>query len=154
MAERIRENQCKAALMGLIVGDALGVPVEFVDREELRENPVKDMRRYGTHNQPAGTWSDDSSMVIATMEWIAETKKMSPDYPLLMEKGAYRDCHGFGSTNMERYGGYYTSISIIHHCIHKRCSGCIFHLFVGKYFALAESLTNGLVKGINIVVYI
>ena len=54
------------AILGLVVGDALGVPVEFKYRKELKENPVTDMRAYGTHHQPAGTWSDDSSMMIAT----------------------------------------------------------------------------------------
>lgn len=57
-------------MMGLIVGDALGVPVEFLTREELKKNPVKGMRAYGTHNQPAGTWSDDSSMALATLDSI------------------------------------------------------------------------------------
>ena len=39
----------KGGLWGLIVGDALGVPVEFQDREELEKNPVIDMRSDGTH---------------------------------------------------------------------------------------------------------
>ncbi len=40
--------------------------------------------------------------------WRIESEK----YPLLNEKGSWRDCHGFGSTNMERYGGYYTKDEI------------------------------------------
>ena len=43
-----------ASIMGLVIGDALGVPVEFVSRDELKDNPVTDMIGYGTHNQPAG----------------------------------------------------------------------------------------------------
>lgn len=50
--------------MGLCVADALGVPVEFNSREKLKANPVTDMRAYGTHNQPYGTWSDDTSMTL------------------------------------------------------------------------------------------
>lgn len=61
-------NFIKSSIMGLVVGDALGVPVEFQSRISLSENPVTDMRGDGTYNQPAGTWSDDSSMVLATME--------------------------------------------------------------------------------------
>ena len=49
-------NKSIAAMMGLVVGDALGVPVEFQSRAELQESPVTDMRAYGTHSQPAGTW--------------------------------------------------------------------------------------------------
>lgn len=61
----------KAALFGLAVGDALGVPVEFKSRAELRINPVKDMRGYGTWQQPAGTWSDDSSLAFCLAESLA-----------------------------------------------------------------------------------
>jgi ADP-ribosylglycohydrolase len=56
-------------IMGLVVGDALGVPFEFRHRDTFK---AKDMIGYGTHNQPAGTWSDDSSMTIATMASIVE----------------------------------------------------------------------------------
>lgn len=80
------KNQCKAALLGLIVGDALGVPAEFKSREKMKLDPITDMEAYGTHNQPAGTWSDDSSMVVATMEWFGELEGQQPDYTLLMEK--------------------------------------------------------------------
>ena len=79
-------NKYKAAILGLIVGDALGVPAEFKSRANMKENPVTDMIGYGTHNQPAGTWSDDSSMVIATIEWLGEIQDNQPDYALLMDK--------------------------------------------------------------------
>ena len=69
----------KAGMYGLIVGDALGVPVEFFDREELKNNPVTGMRAYGTHNQPAGTWSDDSSMALATLDSINEENGINPE---------------------------------------------------------------------------
>ena len=60
----------KAGIFGGVVGDALGVPVEFTSRSERRADPVVDMREYGTHNQPKGTWSDDSSMMLATQDSI------------------------------------------------------------------------------------
>ena len=49
-------------LMGFVVGDAMGVPLEFKSRKELFDNPVTKMTGFGTHNQPEGTWSDDTSM--------------------------------------------------------------------------------------------
>jgi ADP-ribosyl-[dinitrogen reductase] hydrolase len=58
------KNNVLNGLFGLCVGDALGVPVEFVPREYLKKNPVKDMIGYGTHHQPPGTWSDDSSLAF------------------------------------------------------------------------------------------
>lgn len=50
-------NKIYDAVMGLIVGDALGVPVEFKARDTFH---VDDMIGYGTYNQPPGTWSDQS----------------------------------------------------------------------------------------------
>ncbi len=61
----------RAALLGLAVGDALGVPVEFIDRETRRRDPVTGMRGYGTHHQPPGTWSDDSSLTFCLAETLA-----------------------------------------------------------------------------------
>lgn len=58
-------------LLGLAVGDALGVPVEFMSRESLRQNPVKGMQGFGTHSQPAGTWSDDTALSLCLAENIA-----------------------------------------------------------------------------------
>lgn len=55
-------------IYGFIVGDALGVPVEFSYRFVLEKDPVRDMREFDTHFQPKGTWSDDSSMMIATID--------------------------------------------------------------------------------------
>ncbi len=65
-------NPVHSALIGLAVADALGVPVEFRSRAELRADPVIGMRAYGTYNQPAGTWSDDSSMAFCIAESIAK----------------------------------------------------------------------------------
>lgn len=61
----------RAALLGLAVGDALGVPVEFIGREARRRDPVVAMRGYGTHHQPPGTWSDDSSLTFCLAETLA-----------------------------------------------------------------------------------
>ena len=69
----------KDGICGLIVGDALGVPVEFTSREELEEHPVTRMEGYGTYNQPPGTWSDDSSMTIATMASIVNKNAIDYD---------------------------------------------------------------------------
>ncbi len=51
-------------LIGLIIGDALGVPVEFQPRDSFH---ITGMTGYGTHNQSPGTWSDDSSLALCTM---------------------------------------------------------------------------------------
>ena len=72
----------KDGIMGLVIGDALGVPVEFTQRYERESDPVTCMRCCGTYNMPAGTWSDDSSMTIATMASIINVRGI--DYEAIM----------------------------------------------------------------------
>lgn len=57
-----------AGLLGVCVGDALGVPVEFTRRDKLIKSPVISMQGYGSYNQPPGTWSDDSSLTFCLAE--------------------------------------------------------------------------------------
>lgn len=64
------ENLMKDILLGMAVGDALGVPVEFKSRKQLKILPVTGMREFGTHTQPKGTWSDDSSMAFCLVETL------------------------------------------------------------------------------------
>lgn len=67
----LERNRVFGGVYGLAVGDALGVPVEFMSRAMLDRDPVKGMRAGGTHKQPKGTWSDDTSMVLATLDALA-----------------------------------------------------------------------------------
>jgi len=52
----------------MAVGDAVGVPYEFKSRDEMINFPCTDMGRYGTHSQPKGTWSDDTSMALCIVD--------------------------------------------------------------------------------------
>lgn len=69
----------------LVIGDSLGVLVEFKARDSFL---VTDMEGYGTYNQPPGTWSDDTSLTLALIEHLYEKSDLSD----LMEKYvAYRE---------------------------------------------------------------
>lgn len=63
-----KRERVLGGLWGSLVGDALGVPVEFKNRATVRADPVTDMRGYGTHNQHPGTWSDDSSLLLCSVD--------------------------------------------------------------------------------------
>ncbi len=86
------KNQWLAGIMGVVVGDALGTPVQFLDREALKENPVVTMEGHGTFDMPAGTWSDDSSMTLATL--ISLREKQEVDYEDIMERFMDWTLHG------------------------------------------------------------
>lgn len=51
----------RSCIYGLAVGDALGVPYEFYWRNAFECTGMADG---GMHRQPAGTWSDDTSMAL------------------------------------------------------------------------------------------
>ena len=99
----------KGGIYGVCVGDAIGVPVEFKSREELRINPVTEMTGGGTHKQPRGTWSDDSSMTLALALSIAETKGIHTHdvmarFLAWYEKGSYspwKECFDIGHTTVQ-----------------------------------------------------
>jgi ADP-ribosylglycohydrolase len=66
------KNIYKDILLGLAIGDALGVPVEFNSRQTIALNPVTDMIGFGTYNLPAGTFSDDSSLAFCLAEALTQ----------------------------------------------------------------------------------
>lgn len=77
----MKKNIWLDGMMGLVVGDALGVPVQFMTREEIKNRPegvVTGMEVGGIYNMPEGTWSDDSSMALATLASIIEKKEANP----------------------------------------------------------------------------
>ena len=81
----------KAVVLGHAIGDALGVPVEFCSRAELGENPVTDMRGFGSYPVPAGAWSDDTSMSLAVLDSPAGGKI---DWCEIMENFTKWACDG------------------------------------------------------------
>ncbi|MBQ3663376.1 MAG: ADP-ribosylglycohydrolase family protein [Clostridia bacterium] len=77
-------NHWLNGIMGVVTGDALGCPVQFLDRDTVAGNPVRGMRGHGTFDLPAGTWTDDSSMTLALLDSIRE--KGMFDYEDIMDR--------------------------------------------------------------------
>lgn len=67
------------SVIGHAVGDAMGVPTEFCIREYLLRDPVKEMIGSAKTGQPAGSWSDDTSMEIATIDSFIQNKTFNYD---------------------------------------------------------------------------
>ena len=74
-----KREAIRAGILGLVVGDALGVPYESARRSHMEAFPAEGMVGFGSHYQPRGTWSDDSSMVLATMASFAERGCIDPE---------------------------------------------------------------------------
>ena len=64
------DKKLRDAVYGLAIGDALGVPYEFKKRGTFE---CTEMVGYGAWpDQPEGTWSDDTSMTIATAKSLKD----------------------------------------------------------------------------------
>ena len=115
-------NIWRDGIFGVVVGDALGCPVQFESREKVAEHPVTGMRGNGTFNLPAGSWTDDSSLTLALLSSIADTGKMNlkhimDNFTDWLEHGAFTPYGyaydiGFGTEsailNYERSGNPFT----------------------------------------------
>ena len=77
-------NQYLGAIIGHAVGDAMGFPTEFSKREELLKNPVLEMIDSPDLGLPAGSWSDDTAMEIATIDSFIHKKYF--DYKDIMDR--------------------------------------------------------------------
>lgn len=62
-------NKRKGIIYGAAIGDALGVPYEFLERDTFK---CVNMVGNRSHHKPAGTFSDDTSMLLATLASVEE----------------------------------------------------------------------------------
>lgn len=62
--KKVRKRKINS-LYGFVVGDCLGVPYEFSSHNKLTK-----LKMVGNmvHNQPLGTWSDDTAFTLATLD--------------------------------------------------------------------------------------
>lgn len=110
-------------LWGVIIGDALGLPVQFSEREERVKNPVTAMTGNGTFNKPKGFWSDDGALTLATADALSQGDAL----PFIMEhfaawlyQGAYtQDGHAYdmGQTTLTAIRNYQRGMPV------DRCGG-------------------------------
>ena len=74
------KNNWTNGIMSVIVGDALGNPVQFMSRDKVMQRGlVTGMEAGGVFHMPAGCWTDDGSMTLATLDSILQTGKIDPD---------------------------------------------------------------------------
>ncbi len=82
-------NKLKGGLIGLLVGDALGVPFEFHAREEIPPfeeiefEPPANFRRAHA-GVPVGTWSDDGAQALCLLASLLECGKF--DAKILLKR--------------------------------------------------------------------
>lgn len=66
------KNKIKGLLAGGIIGDILGVPYEFCNKEQMLKQPCTGFSVGGIHDQPLYSWSDDTSMTLGLINSIVK----------------------------------------------------------------------------------
>ena len=89
------KDRVYGSIFGLVVGDALGAPVEFKARGSF--DPIVDYISCDQWNLPAGSWTDDTSMTLALMDSITFSNGIDPKNQLQCYVDWY--LHGFYSVN-------------------------------------------------------
>lgn len=66
-------------IMGVVTGDAFGSPLQFRDRSEFIENPITEMEYCECFDMPPGSFTDDSSLTLATLDSLIREKGYNLD---------------------------------------------------------------------------
>jgi len=96
-----------SAILCHATGDALGLPVQFFDREEVRELDLTQMIASDVFETPAGSWSDDTSMTLATLDTLSRTqdlRQIMQAFCRWMDHGEYTPtgyAYDLGNTTVE-----------------------------------------------------
>ena len=107
-------NKIRGSLYGFIVGDALGVPVEFFNRLSLIRNPIADMINNDNRRTSIGFWSDDTAMTLCTLQSIIDNNGINyldimNKFLDWLEKGymsVNNKCFGIGQTTLKAIINY------------------------------------------------
>lgn len=88
------EDKQKGMLVGLAIGDTLGMPLEFKQRGTFK--PLEVLTEGGPFNLPLGYWTDDTSMALCLADSILE--KQGYDSYDVMNRYADWQTNGYRSS--------------------------------------------------------
>lgn len=103
-------KKIQSVIIGGAIGDALGVPFEFKERDTFI---ATDMIECGTHNQPKGSWSDDTSLTLCLVENLIEQGTFAgllDKFWEFKENGKwtpYGECFDIGVSTLQAIEKYY-----------------------------------------------
>ena len=150
-------------IIGHAIGDAMGVPIEGHSRGRLLEKPVTKMMDSLRGNK--GTWSDDTSMTIATMDSYINSKKWDYDdimhnFISWLNNGKYTAAGkpiGVGRTCLtaikQYYNGNTSALESGLDAIDSNGNGSLMRMYPVAYYCYYKKLNNNdiydLVKNIS-----
>lgn len=85
MNPKTLRDRCIGAIAGFAIGDALGMPAEFLCREQIGRyygKPISDFIRahpgHANDSLPPGSYTDNTQTMLATAECLIECRGMDP----------------------------------------------------------------------------
>ncbi len=85
MDPRAFRDRCIGTIVGFAIGDALGMPAQFLSREQVRRYygaPLNAFTRahagHASQFLPPGSYTDDTQMMLATADCLVECRRMDP----------------------------------------------------------------------------
>ena len=85
MDPQVVRSRFVGAMVGFAVGDALGMPAQFLSREQIRSYYGKHLTTFTRAHEghasrflPHGSYTDDTQMMLATAECLVECGRMEP----------------------------------------------------------------------------
>ena len=74
MKDKIKSRN---GIIGLAIGDAMGLPLKLTDRNQLIQDPVISMKDGGIYGKEKGTWFDSTMFVLSIMDSIIKYSEIS-----------------------------------------------------------------------------
>lgn len=143
----------KDGVIGLAVGDAMGVPTEYYSREDLLEKPVVKMSPKISAGIPKGAWSDDTSLTIATIDAITKGginyTAMADNFVRWFTANQFcsiNESFGIGSTTLKSLVRYTQRLEESYECggdtIEDNGNGSIMRILPIAYYFVARKDTD------------
>jgi ADP-ribosyl-[dinitrogen reductase] hydrolase len=85
MDPQVLRSRCAGAIVGFAIGDALGMPAQFLSREQITRYYGKPLTTFTRAHEghasqflPKGSYTDDTQLMLATAECLVEYGRMEP----------------------------------------------------------------------------
>lgn len=111
-------DKIKHGILGVLIGDALGLPVQFNDRSWFSKHPVSTMIGNGVFNKPLGSWSDDGSLTLALASSLSEgydLEGIMKEFEAWLFYGKYTQdgqAYDMGQTTMNAIMNYHRGVPV------------------------------------------
>ena len=140
------ESRIIGGVLGLAVGDALGLPWEFMERSEVEARFRGVMVGGGSWDRPPGTWSDDTGQTLALIDAIARGGGIEDVARALLEwfEGRYGPVFDVGLTTRRALERLASGVSPEESGVKRPSCGSLMRSYPASVYSLCMPLEEAL----------